>query len=231
MPTLTEAYPTIARALAAPTGRRAVLIARVDRFQALVGFTVSRSGETKAAARLQGALDEAHLFDSTNLAAADSAEVIDLLREARLDPPLKTIRLLQKLASWYESHRDDIDDEAAEPFDFPSSWRDELAAINGIGRATADAIALHVFGAATYPVDRASYRILYRHGWIDATADYEEVSRLLINVADADPVGLSALARGLTDIGKRFCKPAAPACEKCPLRTVLPEGGPIALDE
>lgn len=231
MPTLTEAYPTIARALAAPTGRRAASTPDSGPFPAIVNFAVSRSGETKSATRLQAALDHARIFDPTYLATADPAEVIDLLREARLDPPVKTVRLLQRLSSWYESHRDEIEGASGDPLEFPSAWRDELAAINGVGRATADAIALHVFGAATYPVDRAAYRILYRHGWIDATADYDEVSRLLIDAAGADAVALSALARGMTDVGKRFCKPAAPACEKCPLRTVLPEDGPLALDE
>ena len=231
MPTLTEAYPTIARALAAPTGRRAASTQDFDLFPALVGYAVSRSGETKAATRLQAALDDAHIFDPAYLAKADPTEVIDLLREARLDPPVKTIRLLQRLASWYESHRDEIEGQGGEPLEFPISWRDELAAINGIGRATADAIALHVFGAATFPVDRAVYRILYRHGWIDATADYEEVTRLLIDAADSNADALSALARGLTEVGKRFCKPAAPACERCPLRAVLPDDGPIALEE
>ena len=170
--------------------------ARLDPFQTLVGFAVSRSGETKSAARLQSALENADLLDPTELAAADPAEVVDLLREARLDPPVKTIRLLKRLASWYQSHRDEIEAAGDEPLGFLDAWRDELAAINGIGRATADAIALHVFGAATYPVDRAAYRILYRHGWIDATADYDEVSQLLIDAADADPIALAMLATG-----------------------------------
>ena len=109
MPTLTEAYPTIARALAAHNGPRPASNSRLDPFQTLVGFAVSRSGETKSAARLQSALEDADLLDPTELAAADPAEVVDLLREARLDPPVKTIRLLQRLASWYESHRDEIE--------------------------------------------------------------------------------------------------------------------------
>ncbi|APW60157.1 hypothetical protein [Paludisphaera borealis] len=231
MPTLTEAYPTIARALAAPTGRRAASFPRSDPFPALVGFAASRTGDSKTALRLQAALDDAGLSDSTFLATADPAEVVDLLREARLDPPIKTIRLLQRLASWYEGHRESLEGGAGEPLEFPSAWRDELAAINGIGRATADAIALHVFGAATYPVDRPVYRILFRHGWIDATADYDDVSQRLIDAADANPSALSALSNALTDVGKRFCRPASPACEKCPLRTVLPPDGPLALHD
>jgi endonuclease-3 related protein len=227
MPTLTEAYPTIARAMPAPPAEGA----DPDPFAALVGFAVSRSGESKASIRLQAALERAGLFDPALLASADPAEVVDLLREARLDPPIKTVRMLKRLASWYEGRRAELEGAGDEPFEFPTAWRNELAEINGVGRATADAIALHVFGAATYPVDRPVYRILYRHGWIDSTAEYEETSQRLIDAADADPRALAVLARGRTEIGKRFCKPAAPACARCPLQSVLPPDGPIAMNE
>lgn len=231
MPTLTEAYPTIVRALAAPQGRPGASDSRSELFSALAGYAVSRSGDSKPAGRLQAGLEGAGLFDAKYLAAADPVEVADLLRESRLDPPIKIVRLLQRLASWYQSHRDELEGAGDGALEFPTAWRDELAAINGIGRATADAIALHVFGAAVYPVDRPTYRILIRHDWIDVTADYEEASQRLIDAADADPGALAMLARGLADVGKRFCKPAAPACEKCPLRSVLPTEGPIDLGE
>jgi endonuclease III len=228
MPTLTEAYPTIARALAAPAGRRAATPPGADPFPALVGFAASPKGDSRSSLRLLTALETADLLEPAALASADLSEVLDLLREAKVDPPLKTIRLLQRLASWYEDHREQLEEADGE---FPASWRDELAAINGVGRATADAIALHVFGAATFPVDRPAFRILFRHGWIDATAEYEDASRGLIDAADADPVALAAIARGLADVGRRFCKPAAPSCGACPLQSVLPPDGPIALDE
>jgi len=228
MPTLTEAYPTIARALAAPSGRRAATPSRADPFSALVGFAASTKGDSRSSLRLSAALESAGLFDPATLAAADPAEVIDLLREAKVDPPIKTIQVLKRLAAWYEVHRERLEDADGE---FPSSWRDDLAAINGIGRARADAIALHVFGAAAFPVDRPTARILFRHRWIDATTEYEDASRSLVDAADADPTTLAAIARGLADVGKRFCKPAAPLCGACPLRSVLPPDGPVPLDE
>jgi endonuclease III len=228
MPTLTEAYPTIARALAEPPGRRAAAPRGADPFPALVGFAASTKGDSRSSLRLTAALEAAHLFDPATLAAADPSEVIDLLREAKVDPPIKTIQVLKRLAAWYQDHRARLEDPDGE---FTTSWRDELAAINGISRATADAIALHVFGAATFPVDRPTARILFRHGWIDATTEYEDASRSLVDAADADPVALAAIARGFGDIGKRFCKPASPSCGACPLQSVLPPDGPAPLDE
>lgn len=228
MPTLTEAYPTIARALAALSGRRAAPSPGAERFRALASFAASPKGDARSSLRLLSALESADLLDAASLAAADPIEVSDLLREAKVDPPIKAIRLLQRLASWYEEHRERLDEADGE---FPTSSRDELAAINGIGRAKADAIALHVFGAATFPIDRPTFRILFRHGWIDATTEYEDASRSLIDAADASPAALAAISRGLADVGKRYCKPAAPSCGACPLQSVLPPDGPASLDE
>ena len=76
------------------------------------------------------------------------------------------------------------DDEAAWP---TARLRRELTALSGIGQAKADAILLFGLGRPVYPVDRGTYRILVRHGWIDPSADYDEVSQLLIHaIGDAN---------------------------------------------
>ena len=54
------------------------------------------------------------------------------------------------------------------------------------------------WGRPTYPVDRGTYRILVRHGWIDQTAEYEEASELLSRQAAGNSqeiARLSILAR------------------------------------
>lgn len=231
MPTLSEAYPTIAQALAIPTGRREALPAGPLRFEALVALLASRTHGSKRGDRLTAALAEAGLLDPEALAEAGLDELADTLRDARAETPIATLRLIQRVSDWYRSRRDELEDEASRAEGFSETRRDELARINGIGRATADAIALRIFDAATYPVDRATYRIFVRHGWIDTTADYDEVASLIIGACESDPVALEAFSRGMADIGRRFCKPAAPRCERCPLRTVLPAGGPIEVDD
>ena len=52
---------------------------------------------------------------------------------------------------------------------------DRLAArraggVPGIGLAAADAILLFALKRPSYPVDRATYRVLVRHGWLDPSA-------------------------------------------------------------
>ena len=219
MPPLRDALPVLpGRPIAFPAG--------ASRFEALLVFAAPGGRGD----RLASALDEAGLLDPAELASTPLAAVVDALRDARVNADPKAVRLLQRLAGWYASHREDLEFEPAPGEDRPPFPEAELAAINGVGRATADGIALHVFGQASYPVDRATYRILVRHGWIDVTADYDEAAQALIAAADSDPAELARLSSSFADIGRRFCKPDGPRCEPCPLRAVLPEGGPISVD-
>ena len=98
----------------------------------------------------------------------------------------------------------------------------------GIGVATTDRILLRAFRRPVYPVDRASFRIWARHGWIEPDADYEDARGALESVLPDDPGGLDRLSRRLLALGKDFCRSARPHGERCPLRPLLPEGGAIA---
>ncbi len=91
-----------------------------------------------------------------------------------------------------------------------------------------------------YPVDRATFRVLVRHGWLDPTATYDEARDLLLDCASSDAYKLDErdhveykdlaedlmeLAYGMNQVGRRYCRPAAPRCDECPLVSLLPEGG------
>ncbi len=117
----------------------------------------------------------------------------------------------------------------------PPSWlREELAAIKGIGPATADAIVLFALKRPGYPVDRASFRVLVRHGWLDATATYDEARDFVVERAEnalgearaSRGVRTGGLSHGMEQLGRQFCRAAAAHCDGCPLEHLLPEGGP-----
>ena len=122
--------------------------------------------------------------------------------------------------------RADQEREGLEPGNPTSRLRDGLLAINGIGQATADAILL-ALGRPTYPVDQVTYRILIRHGWIDSSADYEEVHQLLNRRAGENVEEIEHLSNWLRQVGRQYCRLRSPKCDPCPLRCVLPESGPI----
>jgi len=104
--------------------------------------------------------------------------------------------------------------------------REELVGLNGIGPSTADAILLFALRRRAYPVDRATYRVLVRHGWLDPSADYDEARAVVEGQGPDDPTGLARLSSWMERIGRDYCRVGAPKCEHCPLRPVLPEGGP-----
>ena len=91
-----------------------------------------------------------------------------------------------------------------------------------------------------YPVDRATFRVLVRHGWLDSTATYDEARDLLVDHAhsiarcgrdeDAASRADRAGSRHGDSSAAGFCRAAAPRCDGCPLERLLPEGGPREVD-
>jgi endonuclease-3 related protein len=220
----------------APSPRDAIEVLRLNpveaprgsaRFEALVAFAAAGNLAPGRGSRLTAALDQAGFLAPEALSTASLQEVVDALRDSRIEANPKLVRLLQRLAAWFRDHREDLEFEPGPGEDRPRLPLDGLSAIHGVGRATADAIALRVFGSPVYPVDRASYRVMIRHGWIDPTADYDEASQVLATAAEGDAAMLAALADAFETIGRRYCKASGPHCDHCPLKVVLPEGGPV----
>jgi endonuclease-3 related protein len=227
MPSLDESYPSMVLALAACYGQPQSIPQARSTFEASLAVTLSRASESPRVERVIEALGRAGLLEPEALAAADRHEVLDVLGEASVRLPAKSIPVLQRLARLFASRYSSEVDTRDEPAWPTSKLRQELASISGIGQATADAILLFAFGRAAYPVDRATYRILIRHGWIDTTAEYEDVADLLVRHASSRPDELANLSRWLVQVGHQFCRVRSPECSRCPLQSLLPEGGPL----
>lgn len=81
--------------------------------------------------------------------------------------------------------------------------------------------------------------MLVRHGWLEPTASYEEARDLLVDrsafhedVAENEgSILLARLAHGMERLGRRYCRAAAPDCDECPLKELLPEGGPRGAED
>ncbi len=230
MPSLGASLAAIVAALAqhygppAPTG----VAAGLDPFPALVTVLLGRALDPRKAARGCAALADAGLLDPRVLAEADRAEIDDALKSSGVTVPPRALAPVQRLARWFvERHpgpdngADSLDSVATE------SLRAELAAINGIGPATADALLLLALARPVYPLDRATYRILIRHGWLDPSADYDEARDVVERPWPGDPVTLARLSDWLARVGSEFCRVRVARCDRCPLRGFLPEGGPV----
>jgi endonuclease III related protein len=94
--------------------------------------------------------------------------------------------------------------------------REELLAISGIGRETADSIILYAAGKATFVVDAYTCRILVRHRLIGPEDDYESVKDLLESHLPQNVELFNDFHAQFVAVGKNFCRPTA-RCGGCPL--------------
>jgi endonuclease-3 related protein len=238
MPTLAESFATIRSALVEHFILEPLETAWDSPFAAMIRVILERElGAARAAAALE-VLEGNGLLTPEGLAKADVLAVRDILLGASLPVSPQSVAPLVHLARWIVEHHGGRVESLLNP-DRTADWlRGELAAIRGIGLATADAIVLFALKRPSYPVDRATFRVLVRHGWLDVSAGYDEARELLVDhaVEQGDvPDGEAAdrlidLARGMMQVGRRYCRAAAPLCEQCPLELVLPEGGPREVD-
>lgn len=225
MPTLDESYPGIVAALTDRYGRRDAFSTSNDPFENVVGAFLA--GTTSRVSEALEALREAGLLAPDRLANADPTEIGEALQSALVKARPPTLVTLRRLARWVADQSGDkpdgpidLDDRSTEDL------REQLRSLRGIGPASAETILLHGLRRAAYPVDRASYRILIRHGWLDLPADEDEARSVLQRLAPDDPNALAELSAGFESVGREYCRASVPRCERCPLRPFLPEGGP-----
>ena len=90
-------------------------------------------------------------------------------------------------------------------------------ALKGIGPETADSILLYAFNRPLFVIDAYTLRICKRHNWLPVGAGYAEAQSFFIRKLPADSALFNEFHALLVQIGKNFCRPNRPLCEKCPL--------------
>jgi endonuclease III related protein len=238
MPTLDDAFDAVCSAWLEHFGPPPDGCDDLAPFEAMIAVLLGRGSGVERVRPVLDGLAEAGLLAPDRLAEADLVEIGDRLRESVPSLPINAIAPLKRLACWLRDHHQGRVDSLFDPHHSTGWLRGELAGIKGIGLSTADAIVLFALRRPSYPVDRASFRVLVRHGWLDPTATYDEARDLLVDAAlgradfveDEAASALAELAHGMERLGRRYCRVAAPRCEGCPLEKLLPEGGPRELD-
>jgi A/G-specific adenine glycosylase len=101
---------------------------------------------------------------------------------------------------------------------FPASPQ-AIAALPGVGRSTAAAIAVFAFGARAAILDGNVKRVLVRHAGIDGHPGEKSVSERLWQLAEArlPTVEVETYTQGLMDLGALVCTPRTPRCGQCPV--------------
>jgi endonuclease-3 related protein len=177
----------------------------------------------KALARLR----EAELLDPHALLALPVEELEEYIRSAGYFR-VKARRLHHLMQFLVER----FDGSLEQMFQVPlGELRAELLNVNGVGPETADSILLYAGQLPSFVVDAYTYRVFVRHGWIEPEADYAQLQDYCQSQLPDDPQLFNEFHALLVRLGKEFCRKTSPRCVQCPLRELLPAGGPLGCDE
>jgi endonuclease III related protein len=108
-----------------------------------------------------------------------------------------------------------------------ASLREALLSVHGVGPETADSILLYAGGLPTFVVDTYTHRVFARHGWIGFDADYHQIQDYFQSGLPEDAALYNEYHALIVYLGKHYCHKSKPDCGECPLRDLLPNGGPL----
>jgi endonuclease-3 len=100
----------------------------------------------------------------------------------------------------------------------PAAADERLRGLPGVGPKTRACVLLFGCGHPAFPVDTHVHRILRRLGLVPERASAEQAHRRLARFVPA-PRALD-LHLNLIRLGRELCRPRAPRCTCCPLRTL-----------
>jgi endonuclease III len=148
--------------------------------------------------------------------AAPVEEVEEAIRPGGL-APTKAVRIKQILAAI-------DDDDLAWMEEAPlAEAREFLCELPGVGRKTAACVLLFSYGRPDVPVDTHVYRVGTRLALWPEKTSLERAHDVMLRLVDT-PEEAYELHVLLIRHGRRTCTARSPACARCPLLRMCPEG-------
>ncbi len=194
-----------------------------SRFEMMIGAMLTQNTSWRNVERAIDNLRQADLLEPQALYAVPLEELEELLRPAGYFR-IKAGRLRSLLQFLIERYHGSLDAmfETALP-----ELRRQLLDVHGVGPETADSILLYAGHLASFVVDTYTHRVFARHGWIGFDADYHQIQDYIQGELPADVPLYNEFHALLVRVGKDYCRKSQPQCAECPLRELLPPGGPL----
>lgn len=181
-------------------------------FEVLVGAVLTQNTNWNNVERAIDRLKERNLLSPYAIHNAGFLELAETIRPAGYYN-IKAKRL-KNLVRWLvEEYNADLD--ALADLSLPR-LREDLLAVNGIGRETADSILLYALHRQIFVVDAYTFRVLTRHRLLDPDADYDLIQDYCQSHLPADTQLYNECHALLVAVGKHHCRPR-PRCDGCPL--------------
>ena len=106
----------------------------------------------------------------------------------------------------------------------PLALRERLLAVPGVGRETADSIALYAAGLPLFVVDAYTRRVFARLGLLKGRETYDEVQAYFMRNLPREVPLYNDYHAQIVLLAKDFCRPK-PLCGHCPLSDLCPREG------
>lgn len=189
-------------------------------FEVCAGAILVQNTAWPNADRALRALAERGLLGYESLRGMTAAEIAPLIRSSGTFN-VKARRLaafVDFLGRHYEGRVENMARE--EPWEL----RRQLLAVPGIGRETADCIALYAAGHPLFVVDGYTRRVFSRLGLIQGDESYDEVQRFFMRRLPADGKLFNDYHAQIVGLAQQSCR-SRPLCAECPLDDVCPKRG------
>jgi endonuclease-3 related protein len=106
----------------------------------------------------------------------------------------------------------------------PGELRGKLLAVHGIGRETADSIALYAAGRPLFVVDAYTRRVFGRLGLLRGDEAYDDIQAVFMERLPKDAALFNDYHAQIVRLAKDICRPR-PRCGECPLEDLCPKHG------
>ena len=189
-----------------------------SRFEVMVGAVLVQNTAWSNAAKAIRALSEAGLLSPHGLRSAGQDEIARLVYSSGYYN--MKARKLKALVEWLGERDDDI--EALMAGD-PTTLREELLAIHGIGEETADDILLYALDMPVFVIDHYTKRLLFRLGLAPEKGPYALYQRLFTEHLPEDVPLFNEYHALIVTHAANVCK-KEPACGECCLLQLCPTG-------
>jgi len=185
-------------------------------FEVMVGAILTQNTAWKNVERALANLKGAGVMSLAAMSDLPAALLAAYIRPAGYYN-IKAGRLHNLLHCITDQYGDDLAAFLAQPL---PRLREQLLAVKGIGRETADSILLYAAGQPIFVVDAYTHRVLTRHQVIDEDCDYDAIQELFMDNLDCDAQLYNEYHALLVRVGNGFCKKTHPACATCPLQGI-----------
>lgn len=189
-------------------------------FEVCVGAILAQNTAWSNVEKALGALRGRGLLSFAALRALSPSDLAPLIRPAGC----YNVKA-RRLHAFLRFLERELDGEvAAMAREEPLALRARLLAVPGIGRETADAIALYAAGHPLFVIDAYTRRVFSRLGLVRGDEPYDALQRAFMDALPADAALFQDYHGQIVELAKEHCR-ARPRCAGCPLGEACPRVG------